>query len=64
MNINLIIQIASLALSVVQNTVNGGQAAEANTQALLQILSKGAQAYQQQTGQALDPALIRVEATV
>ena len=64
MNLNLILDIAQLALSLVTNTVNSGQSATSVTSALLQILQKGAQAYQQHTGQALDPSLIHAEAAV
>ena len=64
MNIDLIVEIINLALSLVNNALNGGQPATAVTAALVQILQKGAQAYQQHTGQALDPSLIHVESPV
>ena len=64
MNLDLIMEISDLALSLVGNALHGSQTAESVTSALLQILQKGEQAYEQHTGQALDPSLIHVEATV
>ena len=61
MNIDLIIEITELALSITDNILNGSQTANAQTATLLQILQKGAQAYQQQTGQPLDLSLIQAE---
>jgi hypothetical protein len=55
MNPQLIFDIIALALSLAR-----GQ--DANVAAtLLQIIQKGAQAYQQHTGEALDPSLIKAE---
>jgi hypothetical protein len=64
MNLDLIMEIAELALSLVNNALNGAQSSAAVTSTLLQILQKGAQAYQQHTGQALDPSLIHAEAPI
>ena len=64
MNLNLIVEIAELALSIVENALNGSPSAQSVTDALLQILQKGAQVYQQHTGAPLDPTLIRVELPV
>ena len=64
MNLDLIMEIAELALSLVNNALNGTQPSVAVTSTLLQILQKGAQAYQQHTGQPLDPTLITAEAPV
>lgn len=55
MNPQLIFDIIALALSLVR----GQNASVAGT--LLQIIQKGAQAYQQHTGEALDPSLIKAE---
>ena len=64
MNLDLIMEIAELALSLVNNALNGAQPSASVTSTLLQILQKGAQAYQQHTGQALDPTLITAEAPI
>jgi hypothetical protein len=64
MNLDLIMEIAELALSLVNNALNGNQSSASATSTLLQILQKGAQAYQQHTGQPLDPTLITAEAPV
>ena len=61
MNLDLVLEIAEIALSIANSVMNGSQTGSARTAALLQILQKGAQAYQQQTGQPLDPALIQAE---
>jgi hypothetical protein len=57
-------EIAELALSLVNNALNGAQSSASVTSTLLQILQKGAQAYQQHTGEPLDPALIKVEGPI
>jgi hypothetical protein len=62
MNLDLIVEIAELANSLVQTVRNGNADATTVTSTLLQILQQGAQAYEQQTGAALDPSLIRAEA--
>ena len=62
MNPQLIFDIATLVLSLAQSLVTGtGQQGVTVANILLQIVQKGAQAYKQQTGQALDPALILAE---
>ena len=61
MSLDLIMEIAELALSLVNNALSGAQSSAAVTSTLLQILQKGAQAYQQHTGQPLDPGLIKAE---
>ena len=44
--------------------MQGAQAPASLTATLLQILQKGAQVYQQQTGQPLDPSLLHAETTI
>ena len=64
MNLSLIMEIAQLAFSLVSSAVQGTQTPASVTASLLQILQKGAQAYQQQTGLPLDPSLLHAETTV
>jgi len=64
MNLDLIMEIAQLALSLLENGPHGTQTAAEDTNTLLLILQKGVLAYEQQTGQALDPKLIHTEAAV
>ena len=64
MNLDLIIEIAELALSVVENALNGSPSANSITGSLLQIVQKAAQVYEQHTGAPLDPTLIRAEMPV
>jgi hypothetical protein len=61
MNLDLVIEIAELAISIANNTLNGTQPAKQVTATLLQIVQNGALVYQQHTGQALDPRLIHTE---
>ena len=63
MNPNLIIQILQLSLSLAQAQLTGKPAQDFSlAQVLLEIVQKGAQAYQLQTGQPLDVSLIKPEA--
>jgi hypothetical protein len=55
MNTTLAFEILELALALVQSK----DANVAGT--LLKIIQKGAEAYQQHTGKALDPSLIKAE---
>jgi hypothetical protein len=55
MNTTLALEIVELALSLVQSK----DANVADT--LVKIIQKGAEAYQQHTGEALDPSLIKAE---
>jgi len=62
MNSNLILEIAQLAVSLVESQLHGPPLQRAAvTDTLLTIIQKGLQAYQLHTGEALDPALIKVE---
>ena len=56
MNPQLVIEIVGLAVSLVANPKG-----ETATDTLLQIVQKGALAYAQQTGQPLNPDLLKVE---
>ena len=64
MNLDLVIEIAELAISIANNALNGTQPASQVTATLLKILKRGTLVYQQHTGQALDPKLIHAEDTV
>ena len=57
MNANLIFQLVEAAISLAQSQLDGPSAANA----LLGIIRKGVQAYEDHTGQPLDPALIKAE---
>jgi hypothetical protein len=62
MNTNFAIEIIELALSVMKNQTTGQvQQDAALAAALVSIISKAIQAYEQQTGQPLDPAVIKPE---
>ncbi len=65
MNPSLAFEIVELALSLVKSQATGTihQAATV-AETLLMIIQKGAQAYQQHTGEALDPILIKTEAPI
>ena len=63
MNPNLIFQIVRLAVSLVE--VHAGQDVRSGStteEMLLEIVRIGIRAYEQHTGEPLDPALIRAEA--
>ena len=65
MNLNLIAEILSLGRDLADAAVAPNvrqQAAAADI--LLKIIRKGVQAYQDHTGQALDPSLIKIEAPI
>ena len=57
MNPNLIIELIQLAISLAETHLAGGDVAHI----LLDIVQKGVQAYEHQTGETLNPALIRAE---
>ena len=60
MNLPLALQISQLALSLVRNQVSPKVQQEVEIASiLLQIVQKGAQAYEQHVGQPLDPSLIK-----
>ena len=62
MNTNFAIEIIELALSIVKNQTTGTAQQEASTAAaIVEIIGKAVNAYEQQTGQPLDPALIKAE---
>lgn len=62
MNTDFAFEIVDLALSIAKNQTNGKvQQNTALADMLLQIIQKAVQAYQSQTGQALNPALIQSE---
>jgi hypothetical protein len=60
MNPNLIIQLVEVAIAVAQSQLNPDQAAGA----LLTIVKRGVAAYEANTGQPIDLALIKPEAPV
>ena len=65
MNPELVVELLTAIVSVIQSQMSGK--AQTDTQlanTLMTIAQKAALAYQQQTGQPLDPALIRQEASV
>jgi hypothetical protein len=65
MNPALVLQILQLALSLAQSQLPGAAAPDvAVAQTLLDIVQKGSAAYQQHTGQPLDPSLIKAEETI
>jgi hypothetical protein len=62
MNTTLILEILKLALSLAQTQIKGSASENlAIDKILLEIVQKGAEAYQQNTGEALNPSLIRPE---
>jgi hypothetical protein len=64
MNTTLVFEILQLAVALAQSQFSGGAAGKiAITQTLLDIVQKGTEAYQQHTGQPMDPALIKAETT-
>jgi len=61
----LIVQILQLALSLVESQTSGKAQSDATlAQTLLNIVQAAAQAYQSQTGQPIDPSLIKPEAAI
>lgn len=62
MNINLMLEIADLALAVGDQQLNAAFKGDSFFEtALVQIIQKAVQAYQDYTGQPLDPSLIKPE---
>ena len=62
MNTNFAIEIIELALSVMKTQTTGKtQQDAALVAALVNIIGKSIQAYEEQTGQPLDPSLIKPE---
>jgi hypothetical protein len=62
MNTNFAIEIIELALSIMKNQTTGKTQQDATLVAVLvSIIRKSIQAYEQQTGQPLDPSLIKAE---
>jgi len=59
MNPQLVIEIVSLAVSLL-----GSPESETASDILLQIVQKGVLAYAQQTGQPLNPDLLKIEVPV
>ncbi len=62
MNPNLALEIVDFAVSLVKTQASGKVQQDANLAGvLLQIIEKAVQAYQDHTGENLDPVLIRPE---
>ena len=62
MNATVALEIIDLALSIAKTQTAGKlQQGAALADTLLQIIQKAVQAYQNQTGQPLDPSLIKAE---
>ena len=57
MNPNLIFQLVELAISLAQSQLHGRE----TEHALLRIIRKGVQAYEDHIGETLDPLLIKSE---
>ena len=61
MNLNVVFEIAEMALSVVKSQTTGKiQEGTALADSLMQIIQKAVHAYRQHTGATPDPALIGV----
>ncbi|PYR97096.1 MAG: hypothetical protein DMG15_29270 [Acidobacteria bacterium] len=61
MNLQLMFDIAKLALSIADTHLEGKDHDASVEARLVQIIQTGVRAYQQHTGEPLDPALINVE---
>jgi len=62
MNPNLAFEIANLAVSLAKTQASGKLQQDASLVGiLLQIIEKAVQAYQEHTGETLDPSLIKAE---
>ena len=62
MNPNVAFEIANLAVTLAKTQASGNVRQDANVAGiLLQIVEKAVQAYQDHTGEILDPSLIRSE---
>ncbi len=64
MNLQLMLEIAKLALSVVDSHLEGTDQDLSVESRLLKIIRNGVQAYHQHTGEPLDPVLIKAEEPV
>ena len=65
MNPDLAFEIVELGLSLARSQATGKVQQDASlADTLLKIIRKGAHAYQEHTGEALDPSLIKVEEPV
>jgi hypothetical protein len=65
MNADLVFEIVDLALSLAESQVHGTTSTDLTVaQTLVQIAQKSSAAYQQHTGEPLDPSLIKPEATI
>jgi hypothetical protein len=64
MNTTLIFEILQLSISLAQSVTSGTATPDVTAQSLLDIVQKGSQAYQQHTGEPLDPSLIKPEETM
>ena len=65
MNPQIVLALVEIAISLAQNLGKGSVQGGATTaKMLLDIINKGVQAYQEHTGEPLDPNLIRPETTV
>ena len=62
MNVNLVIEIATLALAIADRQTNRNLKGDTfYEESLLEIIQKAAQAYRDHTGEPLDPSLIKAE---
>jgi len=62
MNPNLVLEIVGLAVSLAKMQAGGKVQQDATVAGtLLQIIQKAVQAYQEHTGEPLDPSLIKAE---
>ena len=62
MNVNLVIEIATLALAIAdRQTARNLKGDPFYEETLLEIIQKAAQAYRDHTGEPLDPSLIKAE---
>lgn len=57
MNTDLVLQLVELAIALAQSQLEGGELSHT----LLDIIQKGVQAYEQHTGELLDPLRIQAE---
>ena len=65
MNLTVAFEIAELAVSLTRTQASGKLQQDAMLAGiLLQIIEKAVRAYQEHTGEAIDPSLIRPEAPV
>jgi len=65
MNPQIVIALVEIAISLAHSLGKGSVQGDATTaKSLLDIINKGVEAYQEHTGEPLDPNLIRPETTV